>query len=532
MAFGVKEPCDAGVILSKPASIACSPSVGRWVLAATILGSSMAFIDSTAVNIALPVLQVDLGASVSQLQWVVEAYALFLAALLLVGGSLGDRIGRRKAFAWGIVVFVGASLWCGFAPNPTQLIIARAVQGVGGALLVPGSLAIISASFDESSRGKAIGTWSGFTAITMAVGPVLGGWLVENLSWRWVFFLNLPIAVLVLAIVLTKVPETRDEEATGGIDWLGAVISIIGLGALIYGLIESANLGLTHAVVIGSVALGLVALAAFGVVEGKLSAPMMPLSMFRSRNFSGTNLLTFFLYGALGATLFFVPFNMIQLQGYSATAAGAAWLPFILTIAVLSRWAGGLIQQIGQKPPLVVGPLITSVGLAMMVLPGIGGSYWTTFFPAILVMGLGMAIAVAPLVTVVMGSVESHRAGVASGVNNSISRAAGLVSIAVLGVLVLTSFNSELDSRLLVMDAPEAVVAHLDGERVRLASAEPPDGISPELGQLVNEAIDESFLYGFRVVMGMASILALTGALSALVLIEGRRAESAVLEVS
>ena len=492
----------------------------------------MAFIDSTAVNIALPVLQVDLGASVSQVQWIVEAYALFLAALLLVGGSLGNRIGRRKAFAWGIVVFTGASIWCGLAPDATQLIIARAVQGVGGALLVPGSLAIISASFDETSRGKAIGTWSGFSAIAAALGPVLGGWLVTNLSWRWVFFLNIPIAVVVLAIVLTKVPETRDEQVEGGIDWLGAVISIIGLGALIYGLIESANLGLTHPVVIGSVALGLVALAAFGVVESKIAAPMMPLSMFRSRDFAGTNLLTFFLYGALGAVLFFVPFNMIQLQGYSATAAGAAYLPFILIIATLSRWAGGLIQQVGQKPPLVIGPLITSGGLALMVVPGIGGSYWTTFFPAIVVMGLGMAIAVAPLVTVVMGSVEAHRAGVASGVNNAISRAAGLVAIAVLGVVILTAFNSDLDDRLLVMDAPEAVVAHLDGERVRLASAEPPEDISPELTQSIERAIDESFLYGYRVVMALASLLALLGAISALVLIEGRRAESAVVEVS
>jgi EmrB/QacA subfamily drug resistance transporter len=282
VAFGVKEPCDAGVILGKPSSMVCSPSVGRWVLAATILGSSMAFIDSTAVNIALPVLQVDLGASVSQVQWIVEAYALFLAALLLVGGSLGDRIGRRKVFAWGVVIFAGASLWCALAPDPTQLIIARAVQGVGGALLVPGSLAIISASFDESSRGKAIGTWSGFSAITMAIGPVFGGWLVENIGWRWVFYLNLPIAIIVLAIILTKVPETRDEQMEGSIDWLGAFISVVGLGALIYGLIESANLGLTHPVVVGSIVLGITALGAFAITENKVAAPMMPLTMLRS----------------------------------------------------------------------------------------------------------------------------------------------------------------------------------------------------------------------------------------------------------
>lgn len=337
----VKQPCDEGVIRSAPCTSPCTRDVRPWVLAATIIGSSMVFIDSTVVNVALPVLQAELNATAAEVQWIVESYSLFLAALILVGGSLGDRFGRRRIFAYGIIMFALASVWCGLSPNVNQLILARGFQGLGGALLTPGSLAIISASFSGEQRGRAIGTWSGFTGITSALGPVLGGWLVEQASWRWIFFINVPLAVLVLGILFWRVPESRDEEVTNRLDWWGALLATISLGAIVYGLIEASNLGLSHSVVLTALAVGAVTLLAFIFVEANSRAPMMPLSLFRSRTFSGANLLTLLLYAALSGALFFFPFNLIQVQGYSATAAGAAFLPLILIMFLLSRWSGG-----------------------------------------------------------------------------------------------------------------------------------------------------------------------------------------------
>jgi EmrB/QacA subfamily drug resistance transporter len=488
----------------------------------------MAFIDGTAVTVVLPVLQTELSATVAGLQWVVEAYTLFLAALILVGGALGDRFGRRRIFAIGVALFATASVWCGLAPGVGQLILARAVQGVGGALLVPGSLAIISASFSEEQRGRAFGTWSAFTAITAALGPILGGWLAENVSWRWIFFINAPLAIIVIGILFWRVPENRDEQASVKLDWWGALLATIGLGTIVYGLIESANLGLGHPTVLSALAVGVVGLIAFILVEAGSQRAMMPLALFRSRTFSGANLLTFLLYAALGAAMFFFPFNLIQVQGYSPTAAGAAFLPLILIIFLLSRWAGGLVNRLGAKLPLMVGPFVAAIGYVLLALPGIGGSYWTTFFPGVVILGLGMAICIAPLTTTVMSAVESRQAGLASGINNAVTRTAWLLSIAIIGIFVLHTFGSNLDSRLATLDIPLEVHQLLEGQRIKLAGAEIPGGLSSDISAAVKRAIGESFVAGFRWVMVISAGLALASALIAVLTIENKKSESRV----
>jgi EmrB/QacA subfamily drug resistance transporter len=483
----------------------------------------MAFIDGTVVNVALPVLQTELNATASEVQWVVEAYALFLAALILVGGSLGDHFGRRRIFAIGISLFTVASVLCGLSPNVTFLIIMRAIQGVGGALLVPGSLAIISASFDSKQRGRAIGTWSGFTAITSVIGPVLGGGLVQYASWRWVFFINLPIAAIVLIVLFWRVPESRSEvEARQGLDWWGALLATLGLGGIVYGLIESNDLGLSNTLVIAALVGGIVALLLFVLVEARSRSPMMPLGLFRSRTFSGANLLTLLLYAALGGSLYFIPFNLIRVQGYPPAAAGAANLPTILILFLLSRWSGGLVTRFGAKLPLIIGPVIAACGFALFAVPGIGGSYWTTFFPASVVLGIGMAVSVAPLTTAVMGAVDTQYAGTASGINNAVSRTAGLIAIAVLGIIVLGVFSGALASNLGVLHLPFDVQSSIIAQQNKLVGIEIPAGLSNATHAAVHSAISASFVTSFRVVMIVASLLALAGALSSLLLIEGK----------
>lgn len=507
----MRAPCDEGVIGAASAEVPCEAKGRPWILAATILGSSMAFIDGTVVNVALPAIQASFHATVVDVQWVVESYGLFLSALILAGGSLGDLFGRRLIFLMGVAIFAAASFSCGIASNILALNIARSIQGVGAALLVPGSLAIISTSFDEKSRGHAIGTWSGFTAITTAVGPVLGGWLVEHGSWRWAFFINLPLAAVVMAISLWRIPESRGS-IRARIDWAGAALATMSLCGLVYGLLDSVNLGWSNPRVFGSLAVGFGCFIAFVFVEAHVSSPMVPLALFKNASFSGANLLTLFLYAAIGVFFFLFPLNLIQVQGYSATAAGAAILPLIVLMFLLSSWAGGLVARDGARGPLTIGPLIAGAGFVLSALPSIGTSYWRSFFPALVVLGFGLTVTVAPLTTVVMNSVDRDRVGTASGINNAVSRVAGVLAIAVLGIVVTKAFASHLNHTLAELSLPTGVVRALKADEIELAGLQAPATLNAAARAAINTSIREAFVVGFRIVMLVCTGLSVASA--------------------
>jgi EmrB/QacA subfamily drug resistance transporter len=507
----MKQPCDEAVIRSGIPGTPCPEKSRPWVLVATILGTSMAFIDGTVVNVALPALQSSLHATVVDVQWVVESYGLFLSALILVGGALGDSLGRRKMFLLGVTVFGLASAGCGLSSSIRGLVIWRSLQGVAAAFLVPGSLAIISASFDEKSRGRAIGTWSGFTAITTALGPVLGGWLIEHASWHWVFFINIPLAVLTIVLTLWHVPESRSMNARQ-LDWLGAAIVTLGLAGLVYGFLESAVLGWNDPRVCGTLIVSVVLIVVFGFVEGWVKVPMVPLDLFESSSFSGSNLLTLFLYAALGVFFFLFPLNLIQIQKYSATKTGAAALPMILLIFFLSRWSGGLVTKYGSKAPLIIGPLIVAMGFALFAIPSTGANYWSRLFPGFMVLGLGMAISVAPLTTVVMSSVEEDRAGTASGINNAVARVAGVLAIAVLGIVMVAAFARSLQHSAAMLHLDASIVRYLESNVAELGGLEAPATLDPPTRVEVRRAIAYAFVFGFRIILLLCVGLAIASA--------------------
>ncbi|QBR01668.1 MFS transporter [Paraburkholderia pallida] len=448
-------PCDALVIRTQPTAVDRPCRRRRLALAATILGSSMAFIDGSVVNVALPSIQSELGASVAAMQWVVNAYLLFLGSLVLVGGSMGDKLGRRTVFIAGIALFTLASAACGFAPNAGALIGARAVQGIGAAMLVPSSLAIIGAVFDDETRGRAIGTWAGVGAITSAVGPVAGGWLVDALSWRAIFFLNVPLAAVTIALAIASVPNSHKPDAPEQLDWPGALSAAAGLAALTFGLTEASARGFAHPFVLGAIGAGVLVLAVFVMIEAHSRNPMVPLDVFHSRDFTGANLVTLLLYFGLGGAFFFLPFTLIRAHGYTATEAGGALLPVPVIIGLLSRFTGGLTSRFGSRALLTVGPAVAGIGFALLALPLARGSYWSGFFPALTVLGLGMTITVAPLTTTVMGSVPGERTGVASGINNAVARVASLLAIAVLGIVFVWSHQASLAARLDALHVPQ-----------------------------------------------------------------------------
>jgi EmrB/QacA subfamily drug resistance transporter len=415
--------------------IAFSSGAGRWLIAVTVAGSGMAFLDGTVVNVALPKIGEDLNASTSALQWILNGYLLTLASLILLGGSLGDRLGRRRVFQAGIALFTLASLLCAVAPTVELLIFARLIQGIGGALLTPGSLAILEASFRPADRARAIGAWSGLGGVATAFGPLLGGWLIAAISWRAIFVINLPIGIFVALAASRHVPESRDPNATGKLDASGAALAAIGLGGTTYALIEAPEGGKLPAVVVTAV-IGIAALIGFFVQERRSANPMLPLSIFRSRQFSAANAVTFVVYAALGG-VFFLLVSFLQISmGYSPIAAGSASLPVTVLMLLGSARAGALAQRIGPRLPLTVGPLVIAAGLLLMLRINPGDSYVTTVLPAVIVFGLGLTFVVAPVTATVLAAVDSTRSGIASGVNNAVARVAGLLAVAVLPVAV------------------------------------------------------------------------------------------------
>ncbi len=494
---------------------------GFWVLMGTMLASSMAFLDGSALGVALPALQEDLGASGAQLLWIFDAYLLMLAALMLFGGSLGDKLGRKRVFMTGIVIFSASSLACGVSPDANFLIGGRFVQGVGGALMIPGSLAIISAYFSRGRRGRAIGTWSAATTMVVVVGPFVGGVLADAGLWRGVFLLNLPLAVSALTILHFKVPESRDEER-GSLDLAGAFLTAFGLAALTYGFITAPREGFGHPRIYGSLIAGALLLAAFVAVESRSSHPMVPLGLFRSRAFSGANLMTFFLYGGLNVVAFFIPLNLVQVQGYSALQAGLSFLPFSIILAGLSRWAGGLVDRYGPRLPLTIGPTFAGSGFLLMAVPGVTdgpSGYWTSYFPGIVMFALGMGVTVAPLTTTVMSALADRWVGTASGINNAVARVAGALAIAIMGSVALLTFAGHLGDEANRLGLPADQRDALEAEAGNLGNAEVPPGVDAAKAPAVEDAISASFVSTFRLIMVICSILAALSVAMVLVLI-------------
>jgi EmrB/QacA subfamily drug resistance transporter len=517
-------PCDEAVIRTARGTSGCAESSKPWVLAVTIMASTISYIDESVVNVALPTIEADLKTSAAVVQWLVNAYMLSLTALVLVGGAAGDQLGRRRVFVAGTAVFAAASLWCGLSGDIGQLILARAVQGAGAALLIPCSLAIIGATFDESERGKAIGTWAGFSAISAAFGPVLGGWIVDHVSWRWIFLINPFIALPAIWIALRHVPESRDDEAPHGLDWRGALLALSGLGGLVYGLIAAPERGWSDAVVIMSLAAGVVLLAAFAWEEARSPAPMMPPKLFAVRMFAGVNLLTLLLYAGLGGAFFFLPFLLIQVHGFSATLAGATFLPFTIIMAVLSRWSGGLIDRFGARLPLIAGPAITAAGFALLAMLGAAAPYGMLLAPMI-VLGIGMAVTVAPLTTSVINAVPQHQAGTASGINNAVASLASLLAVAILGAIALDVHNRALDRRLsaqpLTAEARQGVAAARGKFAIDMAALQGEDRKSAET--IVRQSLYDSI----ALVMWLAAALALAASICAALTIRPQRGAAA-----
>ncbi|MDB5017968.1 MAG: transporter [Mucilaginibacter sp.] len=507
------------------ATVALHSSAGKLIMASAILASSMAFIDGTALNVVLPSLQQSLHASAADLFWILNAYLLILAALILIGGSLGDKLGRKKVFMAGIFIFIVGSAACGLSISVLMLVACRMIQGVGGALMIPGSLSLISSSINEQERGKAIGTWSAFTTLVTMGGPILGGALADAGLWRYIFFINVPIGLAALLILWQKVNESRDEDSDHKLDYAGATAIALGLALVTFGFLRIPAIGIGNWQVYCSLTLGLLLLIAFIVIERKSKHPMMPLELFANATFSGANLLTFFLYAGLGAGMLFLSLNLVQVQGYSQLQSGLTFLPFTIMMISLARFAGSLADKYGPRLLLIVGPATAGAGLLVLsfVKQTTGpADYWTTFFPGVILFGLGMSFTVAPLTTAVMGSVGNHLSGTASGVNNAISRIASVFANAIFGALAVLFFSGALQQQLKTVPIKVKEKQMVMVQAADLGNVKVPSSFNTADSVKIEKLFHLSFIAAYASITRIAAALAFLGALMAFVFIRNK----------
>jgi EmrB/QacA subfamily drug resistance transporter len=503
-----------------PAAAPCAQSNRKWILIAIILGSALAFMDGSVVNVALPILQSTFHATSSTIQWVVQAYALFGAALLLLGGAIGDRYGRRSTFVWGVALFAIASMGCAAAQSLGQLIAARAIQGVGAALLIPQGLSILSASFPEQERGRAIGTWSAWTTVFAAIGPVVGGWLMQAWSWRLIFLLNLPL-VLVILFLAPRIPESRalGDGPAHPPDRLGSALATLSFAAIIYALSFAPQLGWRNRLVAAPLLGGVVLFALFLRSQARPNA-MMPLSLFRIPRFLAPNVLTFLLYGALGGTLYVIPFYLIQVRHYPLPAAGAVFLPLIVMMFLFSARVGALVPKVGERLLLCLGAALAGIGFAAFALLDDRHGYALSILPPVLLLGCGMTLCVAPLTNAVMSSVPSTQTGIASAVNNALSRLGGLLAVSLLALVLAHGFVSSLADRLAHSTLPPEAREQILANQARLHDIPIPPGLTHPQRLQAAQLLDQAFLAGFHSVMLVCAISAWAGGLAVLLLLK------------
>lgn len=506
-------------------TVSLGSSAGKWIMVSAILASAMAFIDSTALNVVLPSLQGSLKASGADLFWILNAYLLMLASLILIGGAMGDKLGRKKVFMAGIFIFIAGSAACGLASSVTLLVLFRILQGTGGALMIPGSLSLISSSINEGERGKAIGTWSAFTTVVTMGGPVLGGALADAGLWRYIFFINVPIGLVALMMLVWKVKESRNEAGDKSLDFAGAITIALGLAFLTLGFLRIPAVGFYNVQVYGSLLAGVLLLVVFIVVEIKSSHPMMPLNLFANAAFSGANLLTFFLYAGLGAGMLFLSLNMVQVQGYSQLQSGLTFLPFTVLMVTIARFAGSLADRYGPRLFLISGPAMAGAGLFILsfIKQTSGPSdYWITFFPGILVLGLGMSLTVAPLTATVMSSVSNHFSGTASGINNAMTRIAGVFANAIFGALAVLFFTGALQKQIDHTQLPAQDKQLVLMQAANLGNAKVPPGISAAEKPAIETAYHTSFIAAYAYIMRISAALGFLGAFMAFIFINNK----------
>ncbi len=502
--------------------------IETMVLLVTVLGTGMVYLDQTALTIALPAMQVAFKTDVGGLQWLVDIYILMLAVLLLIGGALGDRYGRVRVYIIGTIIFTLSSAVCGAATSIQLLIAARALQGVGGALLVPGGLAIINATVPTERRAHAIGLWGTFSPLLVLVGPVMGGWLVDTVSWRAIFFLNVPFGILTVFLAKHYIPENRDEHAHGPLDWPGIVTLMLGLGGILSGIIEGPSRGWADPVVIVAIAGGIAGLIAFIFIEQRSPAPIMPLHFFRILPFTGINLLTLVLYLALSGVFFFLVLNFQQAQGYSASDSGFAQLPASLMLMLLATPVGRLSHRFGPKPFIIAGIIVTGIGFLMFARLGLEANYWISFFPAVLVFGFGMGLFIVPLTAVALGVLPARFSGVSSGLNHAVTRLAQMLAVAVFGALLASSFREALIQRTADLPLDPTARVQLIAASRELGAMQPPASLSPKLAAAVRTAVRLALVDSSRMLMFVCAALSLLSLLITLGLV--RAPEKALAE--